>query len=154
LFNVLSWKIGQYSITAFLENKADKTKWACTTVYGPVEQSRKADFWAELTDIGINWNGAWVVGGDFNAIRNRREKNKVSFDHRNTQHFNAWIDAFALYKMFSNPYLFYLILSSLQFLYIIFLFLEFPNGLSMLLIELENTFYGLGCPLLPLESTI
>jgi hypothetical protein len=37
-----------------------------------------------------------VIGGDFNAIRNKLEKNGVSFDHVNMQNFNNWIDDFAL----------------------------------------------------------
>jgi hypothetical protein len=37
-----------------------------------------------------------VIGEDFNAIRNRREKNEFLFDSNNTLHFNTWIDAFVL----------------------------------------------------------
>jgi hypothetical protein len=83
----------QYSVTPFLEKKSDKSKWTCTTVYGPVDPSLKDAFWLELTNIGLNWNGAWIVG-ETNAIRNRREKNGISFDNNNTQHFNSWIDAY------------------------------------------------------------
>jgi exonuclease III len=97
LFNSISWHIGSYSITVFVENKFDKMKWACTSVYGPVDHSKKNNFWNELTNLGLSWHGPWVIGGDFNAIRNRREKNGVSFDKTNMRAFNCWIDAFALH---------------------------------------------------------
>jgi hypothetical protein len=85
LFNFISWQVGRFSLTVFLENKFDKVKWACTTVYGHVDPSLKANFWDELSDIGLTWRGPWVIGGDFNAIRSRNEKNGVSFDLNNTR---------------------------------------------------------------------
>jgi hypothetical protein len=61
-----------------------------------VDHSKKNDFWNELTNLGLSWQSPWVIRGDFNAIRNRREKNEVSLDKTNMQTFNCWIDAFAL----------------------------------------------------------
>jgi Endonuclease/Exonuclease/phosphatase family len=74
LFTSIFWHIGKYSITTYLENHFDKVKWACATVYRPVDPVLKLNFWDELTDIGLSWAGTWVIGDDFNAIRNRSEK--------------------------------------------------------------------------------
>jgi hypothetical protein len=65
-------------------------------VYGPTDSHLKHAFWVELATIGSNWSGPWVMGSDFNAIRTRSEKKKVSFDLRNADAFNNWISLFAL----------------------------------------------------------
>jgi hypothetical protein len=96
LFSSIAWHIGKFSITVFLENKSDKIKWSCTTMYGHVQSNLKYEFWEELIPIGVSWSGPWVIGGDFNVITSRNAKRGVSFDNINMLCFNFWIDAFAL----------------------------------------------------------
>jgi exonuclease III len=74
VYQLINWDMGRFSITAQIQNKKDKIIWSCTTVYGPTDAQLKSDFWVELANIGSNWSGPWVIGGDFNAIRTRKEK--------------------------------------------------------------------------------
>jgi exonuclease III len=93
---LIDWTIGKFSLTAYLQNTSDKVIWACTTVYGPTDQNLKGEFWSELSAIGSSWSGPLIIGGDFNAIRSRHEKKGVSFDLRNSEAFNTWINSLAL----------------------------------------------------------
>lgn len=52
-----SW-IGEFSVSAMLEDLANNSKWLITSVYGPNYIGMRLDFWKELG----SWNGAWCVG--------------------------------------------------------------------------------------------
>jgi hypothetical protein len=53
-------------------------------------------FWVELIDLFNLGLDNWIVGGDFNAIRTRSDKNDCSFDLRQTEMFNDWVNLCAL----------------------------------------------------------
>jgi hypothetical protein len=76
ILDVLSIKMGCFSITVLLRNKWDNFQWALTTLYGPVLLSRKSDFWIELYSLGLWCTGAWVIGGILMLFA-FEEKNRV-----------------------------------------------------------------------------
>lgn len=61
-----SWR-DQFSATV-VEDMEDNQKWILTSVYGPVDHHRRRDFWRELDKVRGRWNGAWCIGGDWNAF--------------------------------------------------------------------------------------
>lgn len=40
--------VGEFSLTIELCSELCKLLWRCTSVYGPVDRSRKSTFWEEL----------------------------------------------------------------------------------------------------------
>lgn len=45
-----------------------------TVVYALVDRNLKSDFWKELRQSRLGKDEAWILCGDFNAIRARHEK--------------------------------------------------------------------------------
>lgn len=63
-----------YQISALVMNDPTSDTWLLTGVYGPTKSVLKPDFWDDLKVIGQNFNGAWVIAGDFNAIWDQKDK--------------------------------------------------------------------------------
>lgn len=61
-------------ISALILNDPLAAPWMFTGVYGPMNPILKPGFWAELAIIGQNFDGAWVVASDFNAILEQKYK--------------------------------------------------------------------------------
>jgi hypothetical protein len=57
ILEVISVKLGCFSITVLLWNKWNNFQWALTTLYGPVLNSRKYDFRMELYSLGLWCHG-------------------------------------------------------------------------------------------------
>jgi hypothetical protein len=89
-----------------IKNRLDNVNWTFTTVYGPVDNSVKEQFWQELRDIKSISYEAWLICGDFNAIRFRNEKSGSSFNVRASSTFNKFLDDFNLieYELFSRKF--------------------------------------------------
>jgi uncharacterized membrane protein len=76
ILEVISVKLGYFSITVLLRSKWDNFQWALTIVYGPVLANIMAYFWMEVYSLGLWCSGAWVIWRgvrDFNVIRSRGE---------------------------------------------------------------------------------
>lgn len=103
---VLSWQAHRFCLDIIVENKLDSTQWQITTVYGPVDKSLKRALWEELDSIRNPFFPMWVLCGDFNVIRNRKEKSSVNFDVRISHFFNSFISRHNLieYKLNNRRY--------------------------------------------------
>lgn len=88
---LLSWEAHRFCLDIHFENKLDSTLWHLTTVYGPVDRTIKPQLWEELDTIRNNCTDMWVLCGDFNAIRNRKEKSGQQFDLRSSRMFNNFV---------------------------------------------------------------
>ncbi|KAH7689090.1 DNase I-like protein [Dioscorea alata] len=67
-------KQGVFSLTVDFHSKRDNLVWNCTSVYGPNDRKLKTAFWEELRAcVGLS-SGPWIIGGDFNAIFDLRDK--------------------------------------------------------------------------------
>lgn len=63
-----SWR-GSFSMVLIVKDVDQGHHWMISTVYGPVRHDEKEDFWNELNRRRARWNGAWCLGGDWNAVR-------------------------------------------------------------------------------------
>ncbi|KAJ0938354.1 putative RNA-directed DNA polymerase [Helianthus annuus] len=60
-------------------------------VYAPQGVAAKKEVWDSIASLINIYDGYWVVGGDFNAVRFREEKRNCSFKHLCASNFNSFI---------------------------------------------------------------
>jgi hypothetical protein len=87
---------GDFFVKFRLRTKKDDFKWVLVAVYGAAQPEFKESFLTELVQSCSKENLPLCVGGDFNIIRNRSEKNNDRFDERWPFLFNAVIDGLDL----------------------------------------------------------
>ena len=87
---------GDFSVKFHLRSKSDGFEWVLVTVYGAAQEENKAAFLSELVRLCDAETLPMLVGGDFNIIRNRDEKNNDKYDHRWPSVFNAIIESLDL----------------------------------------------------------
>ena len=73
-------------------DKNIKMHWNLVTVYGDAQKEGKASFLAELARLYHDNSLPCLVGGDFNIIRNGKEKNKPMLNEQWSFMFNAIIE--------------------------------------------------------------
>ena len=67
-----------FSISAEFHILGDRIQGFISNVYGPSKADQKQAFIESITDLKIlAQNRAWIIGGDFNLIRNLEEKKGV-----------------------------------------------------------------------------
>jgi exonuclease III len=87
---------GHFCVKFHLKIKQDNFKWALVAVYGAAQDRHKSSFLAELVRICENETLPLLVGGDFNIIRRKEEKNNENFHARWPFIFNAIIESLDL----------------------------------------------------------
>ena len=87
---------GEFAVKFHVRSKADGFRWALVAVYGAAQPELKSDFLADLVRICGDDSLPILVGGDFNIIRRREEKNNDNFDGRWSFMFNAIIESLDL----------------------------------------------------------
>lgn len=91
LLEIEDWKLGTHSVALQLRHRTLNFRWVQGTVYGPVDHDLSQDFLAELKDI-CNWFDLPVVlGGDYNLIRESKDKNNGNIDMKLIDLFNHFI---------------------------------------------------------------
>ena len=95
-FEVLDYSFGEFHIKLHLRNKSDNFIWSLVTVYGAAQDEFKADFLRELVNLAKDNPYPILIGGDFNILRYRQEKNNDRFDDYWPFLFNAFIDSLNL----------------------------------------------------------
>jgi hypothetical protein len=81
-FDIGAIEEGVFFVKFHLCNKEDSFKWALVAVYGPTQEDQKPTFLSELVNMGSRENLPLLVGGDFNILRSRDEKNNDNFNER------------------------------------------------------------------------
>ncbi|XP_071727017.1 uncharacterized protein [Rutidosis leptorrhynchoides] len=63
-------------------------------IYGPHEDSKKETLWDSLSNLLSGKDDEiWVLGGDFNEVRNQDERLNCEFIEYRARHFNSFISA-------------------------------------------------------------
>lgn len=88
--------MGEYAVKFHARSKVDGFRWALVAVYGAAQPEFKLDFLADLVRVCGGETLPILVGGDFNIIRRREEKNNDNFDGRWSFMFNAIIESLDL----------------------------------------------------------
>jgi hypothetical protein len=92
-FVILNSWILTYSITILIKNKNLGFIWMFTSIYGPIIPSQRNNFWNELNDIRKFSDVVWLIGEDFNVVRNRSEIKGHTFNHVVSAKFNNFINS-------------------------------------------------------------
>lgn len=93
---VLDIYYGKFSVSAWVEDSSNNSRWFVTSVYGPHSSQRPMDFWKELDAIKGRWNGTWCVGGNWNVVRFPSEKLGGCRTSPDMQAFSDWINSNSL----------------------------------------------------------
>ncbi|XP_073357704.1 uncharacterized protein [Aegilops tauschii subsp. strangulata] len=88
--------MGDFAVKFRVRSKVDAFNWALVAVYGAAQPELKPKFLADLVRICGSEQLPILVGGDFNIIRRREEKNNVNFDGRWSFMFNTIIESLDL----------------------------------------------------------
>ncbi|XP_076928241.1 uncharacterized protein LOC143605053 [Bidens hawaiensis] len=72
--------------------KDDGKAFPVVNVYAPQKLRDKRALWAELESIIFQNHSFWVVGGDFNCVRERSERRNSKFNAQVSNEFNEFID--------------------------------------------------------------
>jgi predicted metallo-beta-lactamase superfamily hydrolase len=102
MFDVIKWDILSYCVSVQIKAKKDNVLWTVIVVYGYAYEEHKLEFINELHNIMACWNGPTLIGGDFNLIRERGEKNTRNINQHWANLFNDWINKFNLMEI-KNP---------------------------------------------------
>jgi exonuclease III len=87
---------GDFSVRMHLKCKKDGFEWAFVPVYGAAQDALKPDFLAELVRMCEIQFLPILIGGDFNILRKKDEKNNDNFNARWPFVFNAIIESLNL----------------------------------------------------------
>ncbi|XP_073359743.1 uncharacterized protein [Aegilops tauschii subsp. strangulata] len=88
--------MGDFAVKFRVRSKADGFNWALVAVYGAAQPELIPEFLADLVRICGSEQLPILVGGDFNIIRRREEKNNDNFDGRWSFMFNTIIESLDL----------------------------------------------------------
>jgi hypothetical protein len=80
-----------YSITVNLLGRINNKSIHVTNIYGPSQSAQKLPFITWLMNLDIDDYENWVLGGDFNLIRNPENRNKPGRDLGEMNLFNKMI---------------------------------------------------------------
>ncbi|XP_047057289.1 uncharacterized protein LOC124663662 [Lolium rigidum] len=83
---------GDFCVKMHIKCKRDGFEWVLVPVYGAAQDMHKAEFLSELVRTCESETLPMLVGGDFNIIRTREEKNNANFKARWPFVFNAIIE--------------------------------------------------------------
>lgn len=70
--------------------------WIISMVYGPTVDERKAAFLEEISYIRSIVSSPWLIIGDFNLIKNPKDKNNCRVDNRWMARFRAALNSASL----------------------------------------------------------
>jgi hypothetical protein len=86
----------QIGVAVMIKNCVDNFVWRLVVIYGPAYEENKKEFIDELHCIMGVWDGPTMLGGDFNIVRNQREKSNGLINFNLVELFNGWIDRWAM----------------------------------------------------------
>lgn len=89
--DVGAFEEGEHYVSALLRHKKDGFKWEVIVVYGPAQHDKSEVFLEELSAKCNKTTVPLVIGGDFNLIRGRADKNIDNIDWNLVNLFNDFI---------------------------------------------------------------
>lgn len=95
-FDVGAFHDGKYMCQLDLWDRKIDKKWNLINIYGTAQMEDKIEFLSELAAFCSKNTVPFIVGGDFNLMRDASEKNKVFLHNKHTDLFNTIINANSL----------------------------------------------------------
>jgi hypothetical protein len=99
---VMSWEKFNFCSMTLIRNCEDNLIWRLIVVYGAPYEDKKIDFLEELELVMDKWQGPTMIGGDFNLVRNSKEKSNGVVNWNHVNRFNDWIHRWGLVEL-SDP---------------------------------------------------
>jgi hypothetical protein len=99
VFSVTESDILKYSASVFMQDIRTSFKWKLVVIYGSPYEEGKQEFIDELHQIMHSWQGPFLLGGDFNLVRNSREKSNGVINQKWVDAFNNWVDLWGLIEL-------------------------------------------------------
>jgi hypothetical protein len=93
-------------VSVWLRRVDDGSEWLLTSVYGPILDSNKDTFLAELHELRQVRSGPWIINGDFNLIYRAEDKNNDRLNRRRMGQFHRFINDASLQEIHLNGRLF------------------------------------------------
>jgi exonuclease III len=94
---VQRWQNFKFCVSAIVKNSGDNFTWRLIVVYGSPYEEHKNEFMFELDMVMGTWQGPTLLGGgDFNLVRNQREKSNNIVNYAHTMAFNDLINRWGL----------------------------------------------------------
>ncbi|CAD6255780.1 unnamed protein product [Miscanthus lutarioriparius] len=84
---------GDFYVKFTLRCKSNDFKFVLYTVYGPAQIQNKNAFLVELANTCSKESLPYIIGGDFNIMREREDKSSGDFDYKWPNLFNVVIDS-------------------------------------------------------------
>jgi hypothetical protein len=99
MFEIISWQGFELCVVSIVKNTLDMLISRLVIVYASPYEESNLTFLEELDGILANWHGPILIGGDFNLVRNQKEKSNgvVNFHHVNA--FNKLINKWGLIEI-------------------------------------------------------
>jgi hypothetical protein len=89
-----------YFLDVQIRNRVSNFRFWVVNVYGPAQHENAGDFIQELSEFCDKGNLPILLGGDFNLIRNDKERNIGHGDRKLMEMFNDFIGQFRLRELF------------------------------------------------------
>ena len=61
--------MGFFSVSVQWQGVGDGFSWACSGVFGPIDNNARGLMWDKLVGVQKYWNVPWCCIGDFNIVR-------------------------------------------------------------------------------------
>ena len=92
-FEIENIEDGDYHIKFLIKNKVDGFRWALFSMYGATQEEHREHFLSELVRACTRCGDLpFLVGGDFNIIRNPSGKNNSRYNNKWPLLFNVIIE--------------------------------------------------------------
>jgi hypothetical protein len=99
VFEVVSWQPFKFCAMVVVNNLRGNFIWRLIVVYGSAYDEHKMEFLEELHSVIGLWQGATLLGGDFNMVRSQRDKSKGAINFQMTSAFNNFINCWGLIQL-------------------------------------------------------
>ena len=96
IFDIGAIDEGDFYVKFTLRYKLNDFKFVLYSIYGPAQPQNKSAFLSELANTCSKEHLPYLIGGDFNIMRNPEDKSSVDFDPKWPTLFNAVIESLDL----------------------------------------------------------
>lgn len=107
------WRSNQVTVTAFEEHsqhltvkisKLGETPWLFSAIYASPDSGRRRELWRKLEEVKDNFNGPWLLAGDFNETMSIEERNGANGSEmqRRCRAFSDWVNSNGLLDLGSS----------------------------------------------------
>jgi exonuclease III/plasmid maintenance system killer protein len=99
LFSMSVRELLDFTVSVMLSIKASSFVFKLVVVYGSPYEEGKQAFVDELHKVMGSWTGPILLGGDFNLVRSRLDKNNGQVNFRWVDLFNDWVSRWGLIEI-------------------------------------------------------